>query len=166
MATAHEMLNVQGVPMSRALIKVFTPWAVSEAGYIRDEELYEYIYEENVLALPRYHWLMENLDERVRVYRMLVGLLIQGGEIKDGLSNAFLENLDLLRPSRCLSTYLAYQSELIEYYPSVNRGKVVYDDLADDLTHYEYLFPNTGLKEMSQIIRGASWVSPENWGAP
>ena len=71
-----KLFNVQGVPMSAELIAIFIPRAVSAAGYIRDAEVYETLYEENVLPLRRYHWLMESLEERKKLYRMMVGFLI------------------------------------------------------------------------------------------
>jgi hypothetical protein len=160
------LLNVQGVPMSVELVGVFTPNAVSAAGYIRDAELYEALYEENVLPLRRYHFLIESLEERKKLYRMMVGFLIQDSDAKDGLSEEFSRNVDFVRPSRCLSAYLCYEKELIEFYPTISRGKIIYEDLANDLSHFNRLFPNTTFGQMSKILRGVSWVSPENWGAP
>lgn len=163
---AMNLFNVQGVPMSEVLKLVFIPDAVSAAGYIRDPELYEFLYEENVLPVRRYHWLMESLEERIKVYRLMVGFLIQGGEVKDNLPGEFVRNVDFSRPSRCLASCLGYYRELIEEYPHKSRGRIIFDDLADDKGHYEYLFPHTSFRDMSQILRGASWVAPENWGFP
>ena len=160
------LFNVQGVPMSNELRLRFIPNAVSAAGYLRRRDMYEYVYGEFVLPLNRYHFLMESLEKRIKLYRLMVGFLVQESDARDGLSDEFFRNVDFVRPSRCLSQYLSYTRELIEGYPTKARGKVIYDDLADDLLHYKRLFPRTNYGQMSSILRGVSWVTPDEWGAP
>jgi hypothetical protein len=162
--SSRDVLHVQGIPMSEELRVAFIANAVNPTGFLRNSVLYQELMNEIVLPMHRYHWLTENLEERIALYRLLVGYLVNKTEAKSTLGEEFDMNIDLLRPRERLENYLNCQRELLLFFPSVSRGKIIYEGLIFDSENYRYFFPNTNFRQMSSLLRGTSWIVPCQWG--
>ena len=160
------VLHVDGIPMSDDLVQIFSRHAVSTRGYMRDFNVYKSLMRNYCLPMNRYNCLLESLEERINLYRMLVAFNLEDSAVKNELSPEFVMNVDFLRAPRCLNNYLDYQSELLARYPSVTRGHAIYADLAVDSRHYLYLFPSTNFTTMSRLLRNACWVRAKDWENP
>ena len=161
---SRQYLQVDGVPMGEELIGIFLTGALSPRGNMRDRALYSRITKRNVLSVGRYNWLVESLEERIKVFRLLTRFLLNGCPARNVVTGNFVENVTLLRPTVSLERYLAFNSELLTNYPSKSRGGIIHQYLTQDYERFKYLFPNTSFLEMSQLMRGTSWVPVENWG--